>query len=61
MNDTVEKIKRRTELENRVMEMGMDNNLVKNMAEIVRSQGDIQGRRWILWESKELKEKSKWS
>jgi hypothetical protein len=45
MNDTVEKIKRRTELENRVMEMGMDNNLVKNMAEIVRSQGDIQGRR----------------
>lgn len=45
MNDTVEKIKRRTELENKVMEIGMNNNLVKNMAEIVRSQGDIEGRR----------------
>ena len=37
MNDTVDKIKRRTELESKVIEMGMDNNLVKNMAEIVRS------------------------
>lgn len=36
MKSTLDKIRRRTELETKVMNLGMDNNLVKNMAEIVR-------------------------
>jgi hypothetical protein len=37
MKSTLNKIKKRTDLENKVMNLGMDNNLVKNMAEIVRN------------------------
>ena len=37
MKSTLDKIRRRTELETKVMNLGMDNNLVKNMAEIVRN------------------------
>lgn len=32
MKSTLAKIKKRTELETKVMNLGMDNNLVKNMA-----------------------------
>jgi hypothetical protein len=38
MKQTLAKIKKRTELETKVMNLGMDNNLVKNMAEIVRHE-----------------------
>jgi hypothetical protein len=37
MKSTLAKIKKRTELETKVMNLGMDNNLVKNMAEILRN------------------------
>jgi hypothetical protein len=36
MNETIRKIKKRTELENKVMNLGMDNNLIKNMVDIVK-------------------------
>jgi len=37
MKNTLANITKKTQLENRVIQIGLDNNLVKNMTEIVRN------------------------